>query len=239
MTITYGETSLLNTPLIAQLPGLFAIMDASHRHVSINQNMAELFGYLRPDDYLEAGGMIDNIHSPVVEICEGLISENRRVLTEKKSSKFLTIAIYADKQIHYLFGEKSLFQSGGKDYVIYNYQDITDLKSINALNVYALLKTMKRYGHTNICSQGSVKLEQRYEELGLTGKQSECAFLLTLGKTAREISVLLGLSKRTVEHYIENMKNKMYCHSKSELIENLVANGVANRVPEQLIDKFI
>ncbi|KTD40549.1 helix-turn-helix transcriptional regulator [Legionella parisiensis] len=51
--------------------------------------------------------------------------------------------------------------------------------------------------------------ENKYE---LTNR--ECVFLLIRGKSAKEIGALLSLSKRTIEPYIENIKNKMDCKNK-------------------------
>lgn len=53
----------------------------------------------------------------------------------------------------------------------------------------------------------------------LTIREKECLKHLVLGKSAREIAEILGLSKRTVEFYLANIKSKLYVNSKSKLIE--------------------
>ncbi len=55
----------------------------------------------------------------------------------------------------------------------------------------------------------------------LSKRQTSCARLLLNGKTAKEIALSLNLSHRTVEHYIETIKNKFNCYSKAELILKL------------------
>lgn len=45
---------------------------------------------------------------------------------------------------------------------------------------------------------------------------------LVAGLSAREIADRLGLSPRTTEHYIENIKGKIGCSKKSELIDKLL-----------------
>nr|WP_106183204.1 PAS and helix-turn-helix domain-containing protein [Legionella pneumophila] len=52
-------------------------------------------------------------------------------------------------------------------------------------------------------------------------RETECLMLLANAKTAKEIAVQLGLSCRTVEHYIDNIKNKMGVSTKTELIMKL------------------
>lgn len=68
----------------------------------------------------------------------------------------------------------------------------------------------------------------------LTKRECECVFLLIRGKTAKEIADLLSLSKRTIESYIENIKNKMHCQSKAELLVKAVANGYHKQIPSRL-----
>jgi DNA-binding CsgD family transcriptional regulator len=50
-------------------------------------------------------------------------------------------------------------------------------------------------------------------------REQECLSLAMKGKSSREIGEILYLSKRTVEHYFESIKNKWNCLSKSEMIE--------------------
>lgn len=56
----------------------------------------------------------------------------------------------------------------------------------------------------------------------LTRREKDCAQYLCLGMSAREIAIRLNLSKRTVEYYITNMKDKLLVSSKSELVMKLV-----------------
>lgn len=55
----------------------------------------------------------------------------------------------------------------------------------------------------------------------LSKRQLSCANLLLSGMTQREIAAHLNLSQRTVETYIENIKVKLHCRNKTELILKL------------------
>jgi DNA-binding CsgD family transcriptional regulator len=55
-------------------------------------------------------------------------------------------------------------------------------------------------------------------EVSLTPKELEYAIFLLQGKTAREIGEIFNVSRRTVETHFENLRNKLGCYSKQELI---------------------
>lgn len=70
----------------------------------------------------------------------------------------------------------------------------------------------------------------------LSDRELECLFLILRGKTAKQIAEIICLSKRTVEYYIENIKNKFGCHTKADLILISVKNGYLNHIPPRFID---
>lgn len=53
----------------------------------------------------------------------------------------------------------------------------------------------------------------------LSKREREVSSLITKGYSAAEIALQLNLSKRTVESYIENLKDKLHSYSKAELIQ--------------------
>lgn len=53
----------------------------------------------------------------------------------------------------------------------------------------------------------------------LSNREHECIYWLCRGNTAKQIGEKLDLSRRTVEFYLENVKNKWDCWTKEDLIE--------------------
>lgn len=50
-------------------------------------------------------------------------------------------------------------------------------------------------------------------------REAECMIYMMEGKSAKRIARQLDLSPRTIEFYIENMRQKLNCHTKYDLVE--------------------
>ena len=62
-------------------------------------------------------------------------------------------------------------------------------------------------------------LDEERQQLYLTYREAQCMLLFIHGKTVIKAAHCLSLSPRTVEYYLNNMKAKLKCRTKSELIE--------------------
>lgn len=61
-------------------------------------------------------------------------------------------------------------------------------------------------------------LNGKYSGKFLSRREAECLFFFAQGRSMREIGEHFGLSPRTVETHINNIKIKLDCHTKGELI---------------------
>ncbi len=61
---------------------------------------------------------------------------------------------------------------------------------------------------------------------GVTRRQIEIAKRIASGSTSREIGEALYISQRTVESHVENMRSRLNCGSRAELLVRLMAMGV-------------
>ena len=64
--------------------------------------------------------------------------------------------------------------------------------------------------------------------ISLTRQQTACLKHLALGFTFKQIAQTLGLSPKTVEHYLDNVKIKLNCQSRPELILQAIERGLIN-----------
>lgn len=63
------------------------------------------------------------------------------------------------------------------------------------------------------------KLGAKYGNAYFTRREAECMVCLLKGKKIKDVAMILRLSPRTVEFYIKNMKDKVCCRTKFELID--------------------
>ena len=70
------------------------------------------------------------------------------------------------------------------------------------------------------------KLAGSYPNVELSQREMECLFYTLSGRSAKETAAILGLSIRTIEHYLENLKLKLDCSSKTQLRHKLVPGGI-------------
>ncbi|KTD06365.1 transcriptional regulator LuxR [Legionella gratiana] len=71
----------------------------------------------------------------------------------------------------------------------------------------------------------------------LSHRELECLFFTLRAMTAKQIAEQLNLSKRTIEFYLENIKNKMRCVSKAELICLAISSGYLRYIPPSFLSK--
>ena len=62
----------------------------------------------------------------------------------------------------------------------------------------------------------------------ITQQQTECLKYLARGFTQKQIARELGLSQKTVEHYLEAVKLRLDCKSRSDLIMQAIERGLVN-----------
>jgi DNA-binding CsgD family transcriptional regulator len=62
----------------------------------------------------------------------------------------------------------------------------------------------------------------------LSTRQRDCLYYLAKGMTLKEIGTILNLSPRTIGHYLEAVKVKLGCFSRSQLVEKALTIGIPN-----------
>ena len=81
-------------------------------------------------------------------------------------------------------------------------------------------------------------LGEKFNGAYLSQRQAECMTCLIYGKTMRKTAERLGLSVRTVEYYVDNIREKLDCNNKCILIEGVLASDFRQTADKIIKDLF-
>lgn len=81
-------------------------------------------------------------------------------------------------------------------------------------------KVQSLFSNLNI---NSYKLD---DNISVSKREFECLFYLVQGRTMKEIARFMNLSSRTIEFHLNNVKKKLNCNKKSQVIETLLRNEI-------------
>ena len=73
-------------------------------------------------------------------------------------------------------------------------------------------------------------LGKQHQNIHFSQREAECMALLLTGKRIRTIANMLNLSTRTIEFYLKNMKKKLNCRTKFELIDLVRCSDFQNNI---------
>lgn len=206
------------------LPIIVCSKDVNGEYMEGNERQAMVVGLSNVHD-LKGKTDFDFVDSQSA----GLLQQNdSRVWQSHKSYCFIESYI-STKTLHagtYLSIKHPRYDRDSKIIGIFGFSiELTASSFINAFMAIAKNTDMM------IPSQKILELHQSYlttksRDFKLTQRETECLCYLVRGKTAKSIAQLLKLSPRTVEYYLDNIKNKLGCRTKSQLIEWAIEKGL-------------
>jgi len=155
--------------------------------------------------------------------------QDRFVMSLGRSVKNLNIHPYADGVWGVYVGRKEpVFDSNNKAVgVIWHGSDITDAYTV------AISTQLARFSGL----QNNYALSSDGGCLALSPRESQVLFLIMRGKTAKLAAAALGVSYRTVQQYIDTLKQKFQAESKIELIDKAIAQGYMSQIPLSMFSK--
>lgn len=207
--------------LLDHLPGYIGWKDLNRHYIGANKALLELKGFRHVE---ELAGKTDEELSPwAIEENKLFQQQDFRVINGEKVA---TVHFNAKTSEVFRLEKCPLTdQNNQVTGLIYHCRPCTKNE------VFRILKQLDDKWHI---SPPHYTPNDNKNIYGLTEREHECVFLLIRGKSAKGIGALLSLSKRTVESYIENIKNKMDCRNKAEILVKAVSNGYHNHIPARL-----
>lgn len=215
-------------------PGAFLWKkDAYSRYLDCNEDCIQLFGF---KGKLDAVGQSDyDLPCPLSDSAPDFIAQDKKVLATGEPIKFINAYQCARNEHKVLLTIKMPLVDhtssviGTQGYCL----DITQLlRDFNQ----SFTNTYKQSQKMNVFNPQHLSLDSKPV---LSKRQSECLALLIRGYKSKQAAKVLGLSPRTVEHYIETLKIKLNCQTKTELLLTAMELGFAYEIPNSLYKNLI
>lgn len=215
--------------VFVQFPGLVIFKDLNSVYKGVNQLAAELLGFKKIDELI---GIADYDIRCEAAIFAGLARDFDKLTISEKEVKTLDVIKYADGKIWTLIDTKKLVFNKNKDPVGILCHAMP-VKNENLTKIAVnLLKINQRKNSTSQIECGIFSLtNEKYNHYRLSKQESFCLFFLVRGNTAKLIAKKMNISFRTVESYLENIKIKLNCKNKSELIAKAIEEGFLTTIP--------
>tara|TARA_A100000171_G_C2131717_1_gene147207 strand:- start:506 stop:1342 length:837 start_codon:yes stop_codon:yes gene_type:complete len=87
-------------------------------------------------------------------------------------------------------------------------------------------KTLKKFEEFSNAKMNTYPINTKSGDLFLSKREYQTLQILSEGKTAKQIGQALGISPRTIETYINTIKMKLGCYSKTDLIHTFQKTGI-------------
>lgn len=212
--------------VLEQVPGEIAWKDNHFRYLGCNANRAKKINLKRAEHIV---GLCDK------DLCdqssESIAFHHQHDQLALKGEAIKTIHPSAIKSdgISYFQVKKPLIINGQIAGVIYHCNEFVKPDFFHHLN-----KRDKKHFPDFCLAYYEIEPQQNFYKL--TVRELECLFCLLRGLSANETGKLMALSKRTVEFYIENIKNKLGCQTKSALIIKAIEANYIQLIPARFLN---
>ena len=202
------------------------LKDLNSKYLHISKRFCNYLGWKDKSYY----GKTDyDIPCRACEYADGFIEFDKKVLVSGNNLITLDVMPYADGWRVFMLEKKLLEDKTG---VSGNAIDITNTPLFSP----AILLHSNNCKYTDVFEKPtSYILSEEHAPLPITKQQQICLFYLVRGKSAKEIAHILGKSARTIEKHITQLKEKLECYSKSQLIEKAIDSGFFFYIPKQII----
>ena len=195
--------------------------DMQLNYLGSNDLMAEVNKLSARQDVL---GRADN-NLLWTEQAELYKADDRQVMLNNSAKQFHNFSILPDREITYLTIKVPLKALNGKTVGILGISHYLTERFTNC-NLDLLNKAGIPINHRNFINSDKALLDILCKKYKLSKRQVECLYYLVRGMTLKQIGKTLKLSPRTVEWYLEIVKNKLNCSTKLDLINKCIAFGL-------------
>lgn len=208
------------------LSSLLFIKDQESNFVGCTENFSNLVN-IHKDDLI---GQSD--HNLPWESCASLYREyDEEALMGQISSVFEPFPIDRNTILTIKTEKRPIHTNTGEIIGVLAQANVLPINSSLGEGISALRIKDRKITAQSQYEPRNYKITHFNETLKLTQRETECLFLLIRAKSAKEIALFLEISIRTVESYIEQIKNKMGVSTRSEIITKAIEMRMLEIIP--------
>lgn len=210
----YTVADVLNLPLNV------TFLNHEARTQKINENSAATSGFVSVKSAI--GKSIADVTKP--HSAAIVMSHNREVIDQAKKGIYEETLDRKSDSIINVFAVKSpWYNADNKVIGLFgcglSLGILPLAKSLSLIADIGMLHSSNTQGNDQDFFAKSIR-----ENIYFTKREQDVIYFLIRGKSAKNISEILGLSRRTVETHLNHIKEKMGVYTKSDLIEKLISS---------------
>jgi DNA-binding CsgD family transcriptional regulator len=226
------ESLTLYKNLLRQFPGLVVLANKKSQCIYTNDYTAKMFGY--KDGVSMEGVDSRSMRCPAVENAEDFIAQDQLVIQNGIGLTILDIHVYAHGNGRVILSKKAPFKENNTvvGYIFHGMEiHATALNQVCS----TLIQTDKKYRAKVEVQQRSYIINPTTFKKTISKRELDCIFYLLRGNSMKMIAKILNISPRTVESYLEQVRVKLKCTNRADLIEACLAEGYLNYIPSNIL----
>lgn len=213
--------------LLNQLPGFVQLNDLDSKLAFVNVKVAKLIGFNNAHDV--AGIHYYDMKCKASDDHEILEKQDTMVFSRSKKISVFCYHYYHTGWSLLLYEKSPIFDKNQKLIGLITYG--TDITNYNLIDYSRFIFEHSKYFPQNKKRFSYIIEDGTVNNFNLSERQTACLFFLLRGKSDKEIGKILNLSPRTVESYINEIKHKMDCLTRTQVIEKSIHEGLINMIP--------
>lgn len=214
--------------ILSCMPGQILLQDTQARFLYANEFVVERLGFDCVDQMV--GLFPADIRCAAAELHDQFVASVRDVVARNCGITTVYSVYLSTGEWGLYFGEQQPLRNSDGAITGVITQTVTVTHTPIARHLLKLFLKQTGKGSIQI-RQGVYRYLDSQQEWNLPPRQGECFFWLLQRKSAREIALLLKLSTRTVESYIDLIKSRFNVKTITELLEVADAKGISNYIP--------
>ncbi|GEM_PF-888588 len=216
-------------PLLEQMNQIVFFKNIDFTYAYCNKN---LVNFSRLNSKKRIIGAVD-YDLPWAEDANFYRKIDKAILGGEEKKIIMEVRVASGEKISALQNKKAIYDTQHKQ-VVGILATMTELSNININKFLSLVRKKDK----NIITASNLVPAQyyfeKYQQYSLSNRESECLFYLLRGMTTKMIANILKISPRTAEKFIINIKMKLGCRYKSELVEKAIKDGMMNIIPPSI-----